>query len=143
MDALASALEREIAEQEDEEVRRTNAYPGATNNIGSIHQRRWYLSMDRPSSGFKPLRIIESNGGSRREWVRRQEGGQSLGFEPFYVMGRDVERSVVTGRTAGDLMTDENVESFGKHNPVLCLHGVSSLLYHRKPRRGYHYLWGH
>ncbi|KAI1031427.1 hypothetical protein LB504_000458 [Fusarium proliferatum] len=35
-----SAMEREIRELEDEEVRRTNAYPGASNTIGSVHQRR-------------------------------------------------------------------------------------------------------
>ncbi|EMT61408.1 hypothetical protein FOC4_g10014466 [Fusarium odoratissimum] len=39
-----SAMEREIRELEDEEVRRTNAYPGASNTIGSVHQRRCVLT---------------------------------------------------------------------------------------------------
>ncbi|KZF26222.1 hypothetical protein L228DRAFT_279457 [Xylona heveae TC161] len=42
----------EMAELEDEQVRATNAYPGATNSIGSVHQRRWFLSLDRVSSGL-------------------------------------------------------------------------------------------
>ena len=113
MDVSASALEREIAEQEDEEVRRTNAYQGATNSIGSIHQRRWYLSMDRHSSGFRPLAQQNgTKGGGRREWVRRRENDQLVGFDPFFVMGRDVETSVVTGRTADEVMNDEGVEQF-------------------------------
>lgn len=99
-----------MAEQEDEQVRLTNAYPGATNSIGSIHQRRWYLSMDRYASGFRPLPRELGNKGGRREWVRRWEDGKLLGFEPFFVMGRDVERSVVTGRRAEEVMADEGVE---------------------------------
>ena len=112
MDSSASALEREIAEQEDEEVRLTNAYPGATNDIGSIHQRRWYLSMDRYSSGFKPLRAEKGSSGGRREWVRRREGDRLLGFEPFYVMGREAERSIITGRNTDEVMGDEMVDGF-------------------------------
>lgn len=30
-----------------------------------------------------------------------EKGTEEGGFEPFYVEGRDVERSVVTGRTGG------------------------------------------
>ena len=112
MDASVSALEREIAEQEDEEVRLTNAYPGATNNIGSIHQRRWYLSMDRHASGFCPLPIENRSQGSRKMWTRRRDGKMLLGFEPFFVKGRELERSVVTGRTADELMADEGVQGF-------------------------------
>ena len=113
MDASISALEREIAEQEDEEVRLTNSYPGATNNIGSIHQRRWYLSMDRYASGFCPLRVENRSQGGRRTWTRRREGDRLLGFAPFFVMGREAERSVVTGRTAAEVMADEGIEGFG------------------------------
>ena len=99
----------EVEEQEDEQVRLTNAYPGATNSINSIHQRRWYLSMDRHASGFMPL----ADGDGAREWVRRRdEDGRLLGFEPFFVRGRDHERSVVTGRTADEVMEDEGVEGF-------------------------------
>lgn len=99
----------EIEEQEDEQVRLTNAYPGATNSINSIHQRKWYLSMDRHASGFMPL--TDSDG--VRRWERRRDGdGRLLGFEPFFVKGRDHERSVVTGRTADEVMGDEGVEGF-------------------------------
>lgn len=112
MDGSISALEREIAEQEDEEVRLTNAYPGATNSIGSIHQRRWYLSMDRYASGFYPLRVEDRSEGGKRKWTRRREANRILGFEPFFVMGRGLERSVVTGRTADEVMADEGVENF-------------------------------
>lgn len=112
MDPENLATEREIEEREDEEVRRTNAYPGATNSIGSVHQRRWYLSMDRYASGFRPQRREEGSKGDRREWVRRWEEGKLLGFEPFFVMGREVERSVFTGRTADEVMADEGVSSF-------------------------------
>lgn len=51
-----SPTERELRELEDDEVRRTNAYPGATNSIGSMYQRRWYLSLDREASGFMKRR---------------------------------------------------------------------------------------
>ena len=112
MDASISALEREIAEQEDEAVRLTNAYPGATNSIGSIHQRRWYLSMDRYASGFCPLRLENRSKGGRRMWTRRREFERLLGFEPFFVMGRELETSVVTGRIADEVMADEGVQDF-------------------------------
>ncbi|KAL8799088.1 MAG: hypothetical protein Q9182_006151 [Xanthomendoza sp. 2 TL-2023] len=98
----------EIDKQEDEEVRRTNAYPGATNSINSIHQRRWYLSMDRHASGF----TTEIDDDGNRRWVRRREGSSVLGFESFVVRGRDYERSVVTGRTADAVMRDERVGYF-------------------------------
>ena len=116
MDPENSSIEREIEEQEDEEVRRTNAYPGARNSVGSIYQRRWYASVDRWGSGFRPLIGEGGNKGGRREWVRRwdddEEEGKLLGFEPFFVMGREMERSVVTGRTADEVMADEGVSSF-------------------------------
>ena len=112
VDMPGSALEREIAEQEDENVRLTNTYPGAANSIGSIHQRRWYLSMDRYASGFCPLPTDHGSKGGRRMWARRREGEKLLGFEPFFVMGRDVERSVITGRTADEVIADEGVQNF-------------------------------
>ncbi|KAI4284371.1 MAG: hypothetical protein L6R38_001477 [Xanthoria sp. 2 TBL-2021] len=103
-------LDRSIEEQEqsDEQIRLSNAYPGATNSIHSIHQRKWYLSMDRHACGFMP---VDQGDGARR-WVRRDEDGRLLGFEPFFVRGRDHERSVVTGRTAEEVMVDEGVEGF-------------------------------
>ncbi len=100
-----SALEKELQEQEDEEIRRTNAYPGATNSIGSIHQRKWMLSMDREASGF-----VRTGKGP---WQRsRGPDGEKLGFEPFFVLGRDVETSIVTGRTAREVLRDEGVVGF-------------------------------
>ncbi|KAL8725120.1 MAG: hypothetical protein Q9166_007562 [cf. Caloplaca sp. 2 TL-2023] len=107
-DAEATAYERAQEQQEDEQVRLTNAYPGATNSINSIHQRKWYLSMDRYVSGFKPYGREDGT----REWIRRTENRRLLGFEPFFVRGRDYERSVVTGRTADEVMLDEGVEVF-------------------------------
>jgi len=91
--ALASEGE---GEDEDATIRTNNAYPGATNTIGSVHQRHWLISLDRKTSGFE------------RGWNGRWKDG----WEPFFVKGRDVERSVVTGRLADDVMSDEGVEKF-------------------------------
>lgn len=105
-------------EDEDEVIRATNAYPGARNTIGSVHQRRWLLSLDMPNSGFvrsekngkwvRSLRICE--GGDENGDETRQESG--TGWEPFYVRGREHERSVVTGRRAAEIMADEGVERY-------------------------------
>lgn len=103
-------FERELQELEDEEVRLTNAYPGASNTINSIHQRQWYITLDRSSCGFVPKR--EQALGSK-VWVRKKgEGGELLGFETFFVRGRNMERSIVTGRTADEVMADEGVKGF-------------------------------
>ncbi|KAI9826734.1 MAG: hypothetical protein M1819_007279 [Sarea resinae] len=139
----AAAIAHEIAEQEDEQVRLSNAYPGATNTVGSIHQRRWYLSLDRMASGFVRQKK-RSGSGTQAACVRwtvpaREPGGvvpgaegaddndgqgQSQGpndrlgpgpprgFEPFFVRGRDEERSVITGRNADAIMADEGVHGF-------------------------------
>ena len=115
-----SAMEREIRELEDEQVRETNAYPGASNTIGSVHQRRWYLSLDRTASGFAPRgknRIWEpdptNDGGERPSEVGRPEGQQGCRLEyPFYVRGADHERSIVTGRRGEDILRDEGVTGF-------------------------------
>ncbi|KAI9825853.1 MAG: hypothetical protein M1832_000794 [Thelocarpon impressellum] len=108
------------AEDEDAATRATNAYPGATNAIGSVHQRRWLLSLDRAASGF-----VRSgrDGHGRITWVpravaeageEREEGHEEAGgwSEPFFVRGRDVERSVVTGRLAAEVMADEGVVGY-------------------------------
>jgi DNA polymerase Ligase (LigD) len=98
------------SEEESETIRLANAYPGATNDINSVHQRKWYLSMDRNSSGFYPVR---DNRTGLRTWTRKTgPGGMLYGFEKFWVMGRDVERSVITGRLAKDIMEDEGVEGY-------------------------------
>jgi hypothetical protein len=91
--------------EEDVSTRTNNAYPGATNSIGSIHQRRWFMSLDRQSSGF----IIKKSGAEKGTCARREDG---RGFEPFYVMGKEVERSVVTGRLAKEVESDEGVVGF-------------------------------
>ena len=96
----------------DQQIQRNNAYPGSCNTIGSIHQRRWYLSLDRWNSGFEAVGPTTK----KKQWVRRQseskDGPLPLGFEPFYVRGPEIERSVVTGRLGGDVLADEGVEDF-------------------------------
>ncbi|KAI7008655.1 hypothetical protein KC362_g17511, partial [Hortaea werneckii] len=88
-------------DSEDAAIRANNAYPGSENTIGSIHQRHWFLTLDRRYSGF----YKERSGSNVGRWV----GGWG---EPFFVRGRDVERSVVTGRNADEVMDDEGVEKF-------------------------------
>ena len=95
---------------DSETIRLSNAYTGATNNIGSIHQRKWYLSLDRHTSGFVPRRSTSTR---TRRWERkRDDNGVLHGFEKFWVMGRDEERSVLTGRLAKDIMEDEGVVGY-------------------------------
>lgn len=96
----------------DHQIRKNNAYPGSSNTIGSIHQRRWYLSMDRESSGFEPKKVSTGDGRLKRIWVRSGDGSELGGFEPFYVRGPEVERSVVTGRRGQDVLEDEGVAGF-------------------------------
>ncbi|KAJ5622293.1 hypothetical protein N7528_005525 [Penicillium herquei] len=114
--------EHEISNHSDNEtdmqIQVNNAYPGSTNTIGSIHQRRWYLNMDRQNSGFERRNTYQEDrsSGSRtrkRIWARRVGRRNELfGFEPFYVRGPNVERSVVTGRRGQDVLNDEGVEGF-------------------------------
>lgn len=119
-----SSMEREIRELEDEEVRRTNAYPGASNTIGSIHQRRWYLSLDRQVSGFVEKRtkgrsVWEPKDSTKAEEKETENGRLSY---PFYVRGSEHERSVVTGRRGADILKDEGVDQFVRRKgwkPVL------------------------
>jgi hypothetical protein len=42
-------------------------------------------------------------------WVRRSN---DEGFEPFFVLGADVERSIVTGRLSSDVFADEQVQGY-------------------------------
>lgn len=87
---------------DDVQTRATNAYPGSTNDIGSIHQRHWFLQLDRQNSGFT---LDQATG----KWMHGLNGG---GFEPFLVRGRDHERSVVTGRLAKEVESDEGIEGY-------------------------------
>ncbi|KAG5921521.1 hypothetical protein E4U61_006631 [Claviceps capensis] len=126
---VLSPKERELRKLSDETVIKTNAYPGATNSIGSVHQRRWYLSLDRAASGFVPHRengkvvwresaedvgaeaVADAN---RRSNIFQKEGPvqlQRLSY-PFYVRGVEHERSVVTGRRGEDVLRDEGVQGF-------------------------------
>ncbi|KAF2867234.1 hypothetical protein BDV95DRAFT_679558, partial [Massariosphaeria phaeospora] len=81
----------------------TNAYPGATNSIGSMHQRHWFLAFDRRSSGF-------TQRGKKGVWVKDNDKEGEGGFDAFLVRGREYERSVVTGRLAAEVESDEGVE---------------------------------
>jgi len=106
----AQSLKREKADidtdsEGDALIYVNNAYPGSTNNIGSVHQRAWFLSLDRQSSGF----VRQKSSTARELWTRSNDGG---GFEPFYVRGRDFETSVVTGRLAGEVETDGGLEDY-------------------------------
>jgi len=87
-------------EEENATIRANNAYMGAENTIGSAHQRHWFISLDKASSGFMKDGI---------KWIRKSD---HEGFEAFYVRGVDVETSVVTGRTSAEVMADERVEGF-------------------------------
>ncbi|EME83383.1 uncharacterized protein MYCFIDRAFT_39253 [Pseudocercospora fijiensis CIRAD86] len=86
-------------DDENEVIRANNAYTGANNTIGSIHQRHWFLTLDRSNSGFTKPRS-------------GPDAGRWIGRDAFFVRGRDHERSVVTGRLADDVMADEGVEKF-------------------------------
>lgn len=96
----------------DLEIQRNNAYTGSYNTIGSIHQRRWWLSLDRENSGFQPKRGLDTFNPSKKTWVRKQAGDRLVGFDPFYVRGPEYERSVVTGRLGSDVLHDEDVQGF-------------------------------
>ncbi|QYS97214.1 LigD_N domain-containing protein [Trichoderma simmonsii] len=105
-----------LKEQQDAQVRLTNAYHGASNTIGSIHQRRWYLSLDRRACGFTEKRrrgrssIWEPP--STEESPSTSEPGTSRLSYPFYVRGPQFEQSVVTGRRGEDVLRDEGVTTF-------------------------------
>ncbi|OAA46928.1 ABC1 domain containing protein [Metarhizium rileyi] len=117
---VSAVVDREVQELEDAEVRRTNAYPGASNTIGSIHQRKWYLSLDREACGFEERREggktvwrLPSTSASAPPLAPKSEKDmmRRLSF-PFYVRGIEHERSVVTARTGEDILRDEGVQRF-------------------------------
>lgn len=100
---VESAVGAASDDEEDARMRGDNAYPGATNSIGSVHQRRWYLSLDKRNSGF-----VKAGG----DGIWRRGDGDVGGFEAFFVRGPEVERSLVTGRLSEEVMKDEGVEGF-------------------------------
>lgn len=114
--AKSEETESEIAtvvasDEEDEVVRVNNAYPGAINDAGAVHQRRWYLSIDREASGFVKTAKQSKSGFLETSWSRNIDErlangyvGKPSGFERFIVGGRDVERSVVTGMLPSDIL---------------------------------------
>lgn len=110
-----SEMERELRELEDAEVRRTNAYPGAVNTIGSVHQRKWFMSLDREACGFVRTKKEGRVWWERRESVQDGHGndqGQGRLQWPFYVRGPDHERSIVTGRLGREVLGDEGVVGY-------------------------------
>ena len=67
--------------------------------------------MDRRAAGFVPVATAEGE----RRWVGGGGGGgdgDGDGNRGFLVRGRDVERSVLTGRNAEEVMRDEEVRGF-------------------------------
>ncbi|KAH8899382.1 hypothetical protein GQ53DRAFT_741506 [Thozetella sp. PMI_491] len=111
-----SAVERELREVEDDEIRRTNAYTGASNTIASVYQRRWYLSLDRSAAGFVKMRkqggtVWEMGDGCSELPGSAEENDSRLNY-PFYVKGPEHERSVVTGRLGQEILRDEGVSDY-------------------------------
>ncbi|KAJ4286781.1 hypothetical protein N0V90_013033 [Kalmusia sp. IMI 367209] len=43
---------------EDAQTRVNNAYPGSTNSIGSVHQRNWFMLLDRAKMRLSPTRLL-------------------------------------------------------------------------------------
>jgi len=66
-------------------------------------------------SGFSPVTEADGSKTWRRTCMdddhgRERQAGRDDGG--FLVLGRDVERSIVTGRTADEVMRDEGVEGY-------------------------------
>jgi hypothetical protein len=63
------------------------------------------MTLDKMNSGF----VKVTSGDRKGEWIC---SGHERGFEPFFVQGAPVERSIVTGRNSDEIMSDEGVEGF-------------------------------
>lgn len=119
-DAQADAAAAVASDDEDEAIRASNAYTGATNDIGSVHQRKWFLSVDRAQSGFIKNTTKSVSGFVETNWARKRAGADlaegvietATGFDRFVVGGREIERSVVTGRLASEILADEGVVGY-------------------------------
>lgn len=99
----------------DVDIQKNNAYPGSSNTIGSIHQRKWYLSLARENSGFERSNVssgYENSTSKQRVWKRKPTRDGALGFDVFYVRGPEIERSIVTSRRGQDVLHDEEVADF-------------------------------
>jgi hypothetical protein len=100
---------------EQVQIRLDNAYPGATNSINSVHQRKWFLSLDRAACGFRPT---DETAFGRRLWERPKQpepandSSLAAGFPSFHVRGRDFETSILTGRTAAQVAADEGLVGY-------------------------------
>lgn len=88
------------------DIRAQNAYIGALNTIDSVHQRWWFLAMDKVNCGF----IKGKTKDGKVSWTAGDEDVKNK--YPFFVKGRDIETSIVTGRKAGDILRDEGVVGF-------------------------------
>jgi hypothetical protein len=78
------------------------------------------MGIAKEDSGFV------KKGKSPAAWVRRRdENGELLGWDPFFVHGAEgdnAERSVVTGRTSAEVFADEGVVGFKRRKgwqPIL------------------------
>ncbi|PSR87431.1 DNA polymerase ligase-domain-containing protein [Coniella lustricola] len=111
------AVDDEAQKRADQEIRQTNAYTGANNSIGSVHQRKWFLSLDREACGF--IKSLDSG----RVWWQRKDDTENETLKeadeqngrlkwPFYVRGPEHERSLVTGRLGDEILEDEGVTDF-------------------------------
>lgn len=69
------------------------------------------MSLDRRASGFEPVVNADGSGMWRRVGAGRRASGKG-DDGGFVVLGRDVERSVLTGRTADEVMEDAGAEGF-------------------------------
>jgi len=87
-------------------IRSLNAYTGSSNTIASVHQRWWFLAMDKANCGF----VRGRSAAGTVTWTAGD--AETKRKYPFLVMGRDVEMSVVTGRKAAEVLEDEGVEGF-------------------------------
>jgi len=113
---ISSAIQAQVLNEEDthsdpeanlsSQIRTQNAYTGSSNTIDSIHQRWWFLAMDKANCGF----ARGKSAAGKVTWTAGDE--KTRRNYPFLVMGRDVEMSVVTGRKAADVLEDEGVVGF-------------------------------